>query len=114
MNERPTPPDVSSARPAADSAPAQVRGRRFSLTAQIAEVEYELKQRDRVYRHLVATRKLGQAEADYHTGCMEAALATLRWLQKNEAAIKAAIKAATGGPDGHAGGRGADNGSQRG
>lgn len=60
------------------------------LTDQIAEVERELALRSRVYPGLVAKKKMRQGEADEHTRRMQAVLATLRWLQKNEASIKAA------------------------
>lgn len=59
-----------------------------SLASQIAEVEYELRMRERVYANLVSTRRLRQAEADMHMAHMRAVLDTLHWLQRNEAMIR--------------------------
>lgn len=67
--------------------------RQYSLTAQITEVDYELKMRARVYSHQVVIRKMSQGEADYHTACMEAVRASLVWLRDHDAAVKAAVKA---------------------
>lgn len=65
---------------------------KISLTSQIQEVERELSQRRSVYPRMVATRKLKQSLADYQMQRLEAVLATLKWLQANEAAVKAALK----------------------
>lgn len=65
------------------------------LETQIAEVQRELALRRSVYPSMVARERLTQAEADTHRGNMEAVLATLEWLQRNEAAIKARTGEAT-------------------
>lgn len=64
-----------------------------SLQAQIAEVERELAMRKNVYAQRVASQKMKQAEADLHMTIMGQVLLTLKWFQKNEAAVRAAIKA---------------------
>lgn len=61
---------------------------KFSLTAQIAEIDRELAQRKDVYARLVATRKLRQSHADYQIEHMRAVRATLVWLDDNENLIK--------------------------
>jgi len=53
----------------------------FSLAAQIAEVEREIKMRRDVYARQVANGKMRQSIADYHIGAMEAVLETLRQLE---------------------------------
>lgn len=90
MDRRPNPHAMSSARAAADRLQGPV-AKRFSLQAQIGEFEYELSMRARVYPRLIASRRLGQSEADYHNDRLKAALATLRWLAENEAAIRQAL-----------------------
>ncbi|MES2694175.1 MAG: hypothetical protein V4773_11935 [Verrucomicrobiota bacterium] len=67
---------------------------KFTLEAQIEEVELELGKRDTVYARLVATHKMKGGESDYRKARMNAVLNTLRWLQRNEARVRAAI-----GPD---------------
>jgi len=62
----------------------------ISIAQQISEVERELAQRREVYPRLVANHKMRQSIADYQTERMQATLATLRWIQKHEVAIKAA------------------------
>jgi hypothetical protein len=61
---------------------------KFSLTAQIAEVDRELEQRKQVYARLVSTRKLRQSHADFQMGHMQAVRDTLLWLSENERTIK--------------------------
>lgn len=61
---------------------------KFSLTAQIAEVDRELAARKDVYARLVATHKLRQSHADYQMDLMRSVRATLVWLQENENLIK--------------------------
>lgn len=73
---------------------------RISLTGQILEVERELQQRAKVYPRLVAAQKMKQGVADLLVERMEAVLATLRWLEKNEADVRGFVearKAASGG-----------------
>lgn len=69
---------------------------RASLAEQIAEVGRELGLRKGVYPKWVESGKLSQALADRQITCMEAAYATLKWVQKHEDAIKAAAARATG------------------
>ena len=87
-----------------DTSVAPIRGR-FSLQAQIAETDYELRQCERVYRRLVQARKMTQSEADYHSGAMRAVRNTLQWLKEHETAIRAAIAAAAATSEGNDGGR---------
>lgn len=61
----------------------------FSLGQQIEEVRREIAMRERVYPHQVAKHSIRQSEADYFMGRIRAVLATLIWLQTNEASIKA-------------------------
>jgi hypothetical protein len=53
---------------------------KFSLQAQIAEVDRELAARKDVYARLVATRKLRESHANYQLDLMRAVRATLVWL----------------------------------
>ena len=53
----------------------------FSIEAQIAEVEREIKMRIGVYARLVSAGKERKSVADYHTDCMRAVLDTLRKVQ---------------------------------
>lgn len=64
---------------------------KISINAQIEEVEREIEKRRQVYPRLVAKREMRQSVADMHIERMIAVLATLRWLQENEGAIKAAL-----------------------
>lgn len=68
-----------------------------SLTAQIQEVDRELAMRRRVYPHRVASRRMRESEADEHCLRLECVRATLQWLQKHEARIKAALATEDGG-----------------
>ncbi len=52
------------------------------LSRQIAEVERELRLRRDAYPRLVASGKMRQSVADFHTGDMAAAKGTLEWLQE--------------------------------
>jgi hypothetical protein len=61
---------------------------KFSLNQQIDEIDRELEQRRDVYPRLVATRKLRESHAKFQTERLEAARATLVWLQQNESFIK--------------------------
>jgi hypothetical protein len=61
---------------------------KFSLQAQIAEVDRELAARKDVYARLVAQQKLRQSHADYQMNLMRGVRATLEWLQENESIIK--------------------------
>jgi hypothetical protein len=70
---------------------------RRSLTAQLQEVERELAMRARVYPQRVAARRMREGEADEHCLRLECVRDTLRWLQKNEARIKAALTVEDGG-----------------
>ena len=61
---------------------------KFSLQAQIEEVQRELEQRAKVYPSLVKSRGMRQSVADFHVARMEAVKATLLWLQQNETEIR--------------------------
>jgi hypothetical protein len=63
---------------------------RVTLAEQIAEVEREITLRRRVYPGWIAAGKLSQALADRQMACIEATRTTLKWVEKNAAAIKAA------------------------
>lgn len=67
---------------------------KISLSQQIDEVCRELAERESVYPRLVTSGKLRQSVADYQVARLEAVHATLRWLQANEATVRAAIAAA--------------------
>jgi len=66
---------------------------KVSITSQIDEVQRELKERERVYAHLIASRKLRQSIADYQMDRMRSVLTTLEWLRDNETDIRAAVAA---------------------
>jgi hypothetical protein len=61
---------------------------KISLASQIAEVERELEWRRKNYPGRVSSRAMRDAEADLYLTHLEAALASLRWLQKNRARQK--------------------------
>ena len=48
-----------------------------SLAVQLAELKRERMMRNRVYPHLVATRKLSQSAADYQCAALDAAIKTI-------------------------------------
>ena len=52
----------------------------ISLAAQIAEIEREIKQRERVYPRWVEAGKMPKATADRQTEVMRAVLVTLKGL----------------------------------
>ena len=56
----------------------------FSIEAQIAEVEREIKMRIDVYARQIAAGKMRRSIAEYHTNCMRAVLATLEKAKKHE------------------------------
>ena len=55
----------------------------FSLQAQIAEVEREIKMRVDVYSRQIRAGKMRKSEAEYRTDCMRAVLVSLRWLESS-------------------------------
>ena len=55
--------------------------RLFSLATQIAEVDLEVKQRRKVYPHLIATGKMTAVQMEYKIECMLAVRASLRSLR---------------------------------
>ena len=55
---------------------------KVTLAQQIAEVGREIGLRRNVYPGFVARGKFDKGEADEHIRRMEAALATLKWLEK--------------------------------
>lgn len=70
---------------------------KFSLAAQIEEIDRELEQRRRVYPRLVAKGELRKSVGDYQVQRLDAVRATLVWLQENEARIKTQLGAARPG-----------------
>lgn len=67
--------------------------KKFSLAAQIEEVERELEYRAKVYPRIVSSRAMTQSVSDMHVDRMKAVLATLRWLQANETDVRAYVAA---------------------
>jgi hypothetical protein len=67
--------------------------KKYSLDAQITEIKRELAQRATVYPRMVQSRKLREGAAEYQTDTLKAALATLEWLQANEADVRAFVAA---------------------
>ena len=59
-----------------------------TLVQQIQEVERELSLRAAVFPRQVYAKKMRQGEADEHMTRMQCVLATLKWLQANEAKIR--------------------------
>jgi hypothetical protein len=53
---------------------------RINLADQIAEVEREVKLREKVYPHQVATKRLSQDRADWQIAVMREVAASLRLL----------------------------------
>lgn len=66
---------------------------KFSLVAQIAEVNYEIKMRKYVYPTEVARGRMKHAESQMHLELMASVLSTLEFMQANEQTIREAIKA---------------------
>ena len=62
--------------------------RKIGLAQQISELLREQQMRARVYPRLIAKGDMRQAEADECNTRLDAAIATLRWLQDNEPVIK--------------------------
>lgn len=65
--------------------------KKYSLVAQIAEVERELEIRKRVYSGLVGARKMKEDEATIKMDTMRSVLETLRWIKENEQIVRDAI-----------------------
>jgi hypothetical protein len=63
----------------------------ISLAQQIEEVEREIKLRESAFQSYGRTGKARSSEAEFHIARMKAVLTTLRWLQANEATIRAAV-----------------------
>jgi hypothetical protein len=63
----------------------------ISLAQQIEEVEREIKLRESAVRSYGRTGGVRSSEAEFHLMRMKAVLTTLRWLQANEATIRAAV-----------------------
>jgi hypothetical protein len=61
---------------------------KFSLEAQISEVDRELAMREKVYPGWVKSRKMREQEAEYHLNRMRAVKATLEWLRDREDLLK--------------------------
>lgn len=62
-----------------------------ALEDQIAEVAREIALRRNVYKARVFRQQMTEQEAAQHMERIEAVLATLKWLQANEAKIKARV-----------------------
>lgn len=63
------------------------------LAQQIAEVRSEIDKRGSVYGRLVQKGQMRRGEADYKIETMKSVLATVKWLQANEAVVRDAVKA---------------------
>lgn len=61
---------------------------KFSIAAQLEEVQRELDQRATVYPRLVRSHSMRESVAAYHVARMEAVKQTLLWLQANETEIR--------------------------
>ena len=64
---------------------------KVSLQSQIAAVQREIGQRQKVYPRLVGKGTLRQSEADLLIEHMRAVEATLLWFQSNETEIRAFV-----------------------
>lgn len=62
------------------------------LSQQIAEVRSEIEKRGSVYGRLIQKGQMRRGEADYKIEAMNSVLATLQWLQANEATVRKAVK----------------------
>jgi hypothetical protein len=69
-------------------APPPAERPKKSLTAQIAEIDYELAQREKVYAGIIAGHPGRRAELELHVETMKAVRQTLVWLLENEDLIK--------------------------
>lgn len=56
---------------------------KISISQQIEEVEYELKQRASVYERIIANHPSRRAELEYHVARMKAVLESLEWARDN-------------------------------
>lgn len=68
--------------------PAAETAKKYSLVAQITEINRELALRERVYPSQVTSGRMRQSEAEYHIEVLKRVRATLNWLQSNELLIK--------------------------
>ncbi len=59
--------------------------KKVDLTNQIAAVQLEIEQRK------LSRGKMSRSECEFQIGRLDAVIATLRWLQVNEARIKGAL-----------------------
>jgi len=69
-----------------------MRKPRYSIRAQLSEVEAELKMRRQVYPRQVTAGRMKQGEADYRIAVMEAVHDTLSFCADNRARIVAACR----------------------
>lgn len=67
-------------------------GRYPPLPVQIAELKRERGIRDRTYPTMIVRGQMSQHEADLHMAHLDAAIATLEWLQRNEMTIKSVCR----------------------
>ena len=63
----------------------------ISLVQQIEEVEREIKLRESAFQSYGRSGRMRSSEVEFHIARMKAVLTTLRWLQANEATIRAAL-----------------------
>ncbi|MDR6952644.1 hypothetical protein J2X65_002003 [Ancylobacter sp. 3268] len=71
--------------------------RRLSIGQQIEELETTRDERKVQFDQRVARRQLGMSLAQYRTDRFEAALRTLRWLERHEAMIRQRCPELAGG-----------------
>jgi hypothetical protein len=64
---------------------------RIPLAEQIAELRREAALRKNVYPTFIARGRLSDEEAADHQAKLSAAITTLEWLLRNEAAVKVAL-----------------------
>lgn len=63
--------------------------KKYSLQAQISEVEREVKMREEVYPRRVKSGHMRESVATMQTDLMKSVLVTLQWLQEHEAEVRA-------------------------
>lgn len=65
---------------------------KVSLHLQVKEAKRELALRQYAYPEMVGRGKMRQSESDYRIDNQRAIIATLEWLQENEAVVRTAIE----------------------
>jgi hypothetical protein len=64
---------------------------RIPLAVQIAEIEREISLRRRVYPRWIASGRMKEHDADRHIATLEAVLATLNCLEREQKVIRGAL-----------------------